>query len=82
MPEQRDILHLDNLYNSVTMSWLLLQFDTCMCGKQCGNHGQLEQLHALVRTLGPGNVCAVTDGDCAIVYWRANVATVIIVIHV
>ena len=45
-----NILNVDNLHNSVTMSWLLLQFDTGTCGKLRGNHGQPEQLHALVRT--------------------------------
>ena len=72
---------MDKLHNSATMSRCCCSLTQARGGKLRGNHGQPEQLHALVRTPGPGKVCAVTDGDCAIVSWRDKVATVIIVNH-
>ena len=76
------VLYMDNFYNSVTMSRLLLRFDTGTCGTLRANRGQPEELHAAVRNLGKGEARGVTDGDCVIVSWRdKKVVTVITTEH-
>ena len=76
------ILYMDNFYNSVTMSRLLLRFDTGTCGTLRANRGQPEQLHKAVKRLRPGEACGVADGDCAIVSWKdKKVVTVITTEH-